>query len=100
MPRSRWGGVGCIASAAACALYQHRDASFPTEILGEVKRQNPPCAHWAGDLVDWELWGFQNTSFRKNGRVSKYNWSVAKYNREVSKYQFQNATVQFHNTTV
>ena len=82
------------------ALYTNTDASFPardheptTEILGEVKRQNPPCAHWAGDLVDWELWGFQNTSFRINGRVSKYNWSVAKYNREVSKYQLQNTTV-------
>ena len=86
MPRSRWGGGYCL--SAACALYKHRDVSLlardhepTTEILGEVKRQNPPCAHWAGDLVHGKLWEFQKTSFRE-------------------KAEFRNTTGQLQNTTV
>ena len=96
MPQSRRGGVGGIAWAAACALYQHRDASLlardherTTDILGEVKKQNPPCAHWAGDLVDWEIWEFQNTSFKKISgfkiQLFSFKIPVAKYNCLVSK---------------
>ena len=93
-----WGGEYCLRCCMhsiptpRCTLLA-REHEPTSEMFGEVKRQNPPCAHWPGDLVDWEPWEFQNTSFRKKGRVSKYNWSVAKYKREASECQLQNATV-------
>ena len=57
--------------------------------LGRGKKQNPPCAHWAGDLVDWEIWEFQNTSFKKMSgfkiQLFSFKIPVAKYNCLVSK---------------
>ena len=42
-----------------------REHEPTSEMFGEVKRQNPPCAHWPGDLGGLGTLGVSKYKFQK-----------------------------------
>lgn len=78
-----------LAPAQCCAAHASgsKGARLALASACVLQKENPQRAYWAGDLVEWDLWKFQNTSFRQNPEFPN------------TTRQLQNTTVEFQNTS-